>query len=486
MAMIGVAAIFRRLTDPRSNLTLEAGMDWTGGGEMGRKHVVLTMLSMTIALCLTACPARERGPQPAFGPRTGAWSLADGRIVAIAPSSDGALRWRTLDGRTARLEGDGASETATTGWSTEADAIPLTFGDGARGLISFDRQTATRLELDVVETRFESRGETLAGRLVLPRGGLAAPILVEVHGSERSSALTYNPMQQLGPASGVGVFVYDKRGTGGSTGAYTQDFSVLAQDGAAAVREARRLAGTRAGRVGLHGGSQGGWVAPLAAGLTPVDFVIVGFGLAESPLEENRAETIQDVAEAGFDADAQRKAGELADAAGVVIASRYRSGYAELDRLRRLYGDEPWYAHATGEFTGELARYPSWTIRLVGPSRDVGTSWNHQSEPPLRALDAPLLWMLAGADRSAPPERTRALLTRLIGEGRHITLADFPDTDHGITNFRPGANGERVQTGYASGYFTMILDFALDRPLAAGAYGNAVLTGASTRGRPPE
>ncbi|WP_372707283.1 alpha/beta hydrolase family protein [Brevundimonas sp.] len=376
--------------------------------------------------------------------------------------------------------------TATSGWTAEADATPLTFGDGARGLVSFDRQSATRLELDIVETRFESAGETLAGRLVLPRGGLAVPILVEVHGSERSSALTYNAMQQLGPASGVGVFVYDKRGTGGSTGEYTQDFSVLADDAAAAVHEARRLAGRRAGRVGLHAGSQGGWVAPLAAGLTPVEFVIVGFGLTESPLEENRAETIQDVAEAGFDAEAQRKAGELADAAGVVIASRYRSGYAELGRLKRRYGDEPWFAHVKGEFTGELVRYPPWVLRIFGPSRDVGTSWDHQSEPPLRALEVPLLWMLAGADRSAPPATTRGLLTRLISEGRRITLADFPETDHGIITFRPGAKGERVQTGYASGYFPMILDFALDRPLVAGAYGNAVLTGASIRGRPPK
>lgn len=457
---------------------------------MGGKHLGLAALLLTVALSLTACAARERPPHAAFGPRTGAWSLADGRIVAIAPSSNGTLRWRTMNGRTARLEGDGASVTATTGWSAQADATPLTFGEPG-GLVSFDGQVATRLEFDIVETRFESGGETLAGRLVLPRGDLAVPVLIEVHGSERSSALTYNPMQQLGPASGVGVFVYDKRGTGSSTGAYTQDFSQLAQDAAAAVREARRLAGPRAGRVGLHGGSQGGWVAPLAAALTPVDFVIVGFGLTESPLAENRAETIQDVAEAGFDADAQRKAGELADAAGVVIASGYRSGFAELDRVKRLYGDEPWFAHAKGEFTGELARYPSWVIRMVGPSRDVGTSWNHQSEPPLRALNAPLLWMLAGADRSAPPEATRALLTRLIAEGRPITLADFPDTDHGIITFRTGADGERTQTGYAQGYFPMIVDFALNRPLAAGGYGTAVLTGASTRGAstgggPPE
>lgn len=452
---------------------------------MRRRYFGRASLSLCISLCLAACAGGEAPPQPAFGARTGAWSLADGRVVAIGPSSDGALRWRTLDGRTARLEGEEAVA-ATTGWSETADPTPVTFGEGGQGLVSFDGQSASRLEFDIVETRFESAGETLAGRLVMPRGEGASPIMVEVHGSERTSALSYNTMQHLGPASGVGVFVYDKRGTGGSTGRYTQDFALLARDAAAAVGEARRLAGARAGRLGLHGGSQGGWIAPMAAALAPVDFVIIGFGLVDSPLEENRAETIQDVAEAGFDAEAQRKAGELADAAGAVMASRYRSGYPELDRLKRLYGGEPWYAHAKGEFTGELARYPSWLIRLVGPSRDVGTSWNHRSEPALRALQVPLLWMLAGADRSAPPEATRALLVRLIAEGRPVTLADFPQTDHGIIMFQTDADGRRVQTGYAPGYFPMILDFARDRPLVAGAYGNAVLIGASTRGRTPE
>jgi hypothetical protein len=42
----------------------------------------------------------------------------------------------------------------------------------------------------------------------------------------------------------------------------TQDFSVLANDAVAAMREARRLAGARAGRVGYLDTSQGGWVAP--------------------------------------------------------------------------------------------------------------------------------------------------------------------------------------------------------------------------------
>ncbi|MDT9165953.1 alpha/beta hydrolase, partial [Escherichia coli] len=77
-----------------------------------------------------------------------------------------------------------------------------------------------RIDFDVAETRFDSAGAALAGRLVMPKGSGAAPIVVLLHGSERDSAMRFNALQRLLPARGVGVFVYDKRGTGASSGSY--------------------------------------------------------------------------------------------------------------------------------------------------------------------------------------------------------------------------------------------------------------------------
>jgi alpha-beta hydrolase superfamily lysophospholipase len=81
---------------------------------------------------------------------------------------------------------------------------------------------------------------------------------VLVHGSEDTSALHSYALQRLLPAMGVGVFVYDKRGTGASSGVFTHDIEQLAEDAAAALAEARRLSGRRLGRVGFYGTSQGG------------------------------------------------------------------------------------------------------------------------------------------------------------------------------------------------------------------------------------
>lgn len=437
-------------------------------------NVVFRGLGLACVLGLAGCgtPAAA-SPDKACG--AGVWRAADGRVVSLWGTTEGKLRWRTMDGRSALIAGMGAEARATRGWTGEPDPTPLALGDCAQGLTAFDGQPVERVELEIIETRFQGAGETLAGRLILPPGDGPAPILVEVHGSGDYSALDFNAMQHLDPAAGVGLFVYDKRGTGASTGAYTQDFAVLAADAAAAVREARRLAGDRAGRVGLRGLSQGGWVAPLAAAQAPVDFIIVGYGLAVSPLEENRAQTMLGVAEAGFDAEAQRKAGLLADAAGEVIASGFRSGFAELNALKRQWRREPWFPHAKGEFTGDLARYPEAALRLVGPRRDKGTTWRHDPLPPLRALDVPVLWILAGADRDAPPEATRALLSALQAEGEAITLAEFPDTDHGMVEFIQAPDGTRTWVRQAEGYYALMSDFALGRPLEQGRYGRAAI-----------
>ncbi|WP_414715723.1 alpha/beta hydrolase family protein, partial [Stenotrophomonas maltophilia] len=112
-------------------------------------------------------------------------------------------------------------------------------------------------------------------------------MVVLVHGSERTMAVAAIYQRML-VAQGISVFAYQKRGTGDSEGEYTQNFELLADDAAAALAKARELAAGRFGRAGYFGGSQGGWIAPLAATRSQADFVAIGFGLVVSPIEEDR------------------------------------------------------------------------------------------------------------------------------------------------------------------------------------------------------
>jgi len=216
------------------------------------------------------------------------------------------------------------------GWTSREDPTSIRFASCEAGRIEVDGQPGQKIALEVTDTRFSGDGETLRGRLVLPSGSSPVPVVLLVHGSERYSGVDFYHARHLFQAHGIGVFVYDKRGTGESSGKYTQDFNALANDAVAALAEARRRAGPRLSRIGLQGSSQGGWVAPLAATRTEVDFVQVAYGLAESPASEDREQVMQELRAAGYGPEVLTQAREVTDATALswLTAASKRQGCA--------------------------------------------------------------------------------------------------------------------------------------------------------------
>ncbi len=407
--------------------------------------------------------------------RPGVYASAGGETLVLTPTSNGGYRWRMLDGRTGALRQENGIWRSSLGWTGEADGFNVDLSKCADGELRLGPEdNAVSYEhapIQTVETTFERDGITLAGRLLLPASA-PTPLAVFVHGSGDYSALTHEAYPWMLAAEGVAAFVYDKRGTGASEGEYTQDFDVLAADARAALAEARRLAGDRVSRAGFMGASQGGWVAPLAASEAEVNFVVVLYGLAVNPLQEDRYEVMQSLARAGWGEAQQAKGAELSDAAGMVIASNFRKGFADFNRLRQNYRNEPWYEDIEGEFTHEMLPYPEIALRLVGPMRSKGTSWTYEPVPVLRALDVPQFWMIAGDDTEAPPEETIARIRALQAEGRPIDLAVYPGADHGMTLAERSGDGVR-ETGHVRDYHRQIAAWILSRDLgyarAAGA-----------------
>lgn len=435
------------------------------------------------AVLLVAATPRlhAAAPGPALADcRIGVYQLDDGRLLDIGARSRG-LRWRMADGRTGALAETGGALVSTRGSTGTPDGHVIDLLPCERRALRFDGVVGQRLPLDSVDTTFASEGIRLAGRLVMPPGNGPVAVVVMVHGSESTSAMDFAAWQRLLPASGVSAFVFDKRGTGRSGGSYTQDFQLLARDAAAAAREARRLAGARLTSLAYEGASQGGWVLPLAQALEPADRLIVGYGLTVSPLEENRSEVMQQLAARGFGASDLAAAGEVVAATEQLMASGFRDGFDAYAAARRRHRDAAWYPHVDGEFSGAILRYPPWLLRLVAPiarSRsDRGTPWRHDPLPALRAVKVPMLWVLAGADTEAPPDRTRQDLARLQAEGQPITVLEFPDTDHGIVEFETGPDGRRVTTRVAEGYFRAVVDFARAGRLDDAPYGRALRNG---------
>jgi len=406
----------------------------------------------------------------------GAYRLSDRSVIDLGATEGAELRYRYFDGTTGTLHpGMDGAWTSTLGWTDRSDGKRFVLGACDTGELRVDELTGKRIAFDVTETRFQGRGVELAGRLVLPSGEGRVAIAVLVHGSENTSARDLYSLQRMLPAHNVGAFVYDKRGSGGSGGSYTQDFGVLADDAVAAMREARRLAGSRAGRIGYQGGSQGGWVAPLAASRAPVDFVVVSFGLAVSPIEEDQQEVELEMRLAGHGPDAIARALEVTRAAEAVFVSGFTEGFARFDALRAKYRSEPWYKDLRGNMTRLLLPYSEQQLREQAPAYRFGTPWHYDSMPVLRAVKAPQLWILGGDDLDAPSAETGRRIRSLTAQGRPVTLAVFPHAEHGMTHYEQSPSGERVSTRFAPGYFAMMCDFMRDGRLGE-AYGDSAIT----------
>jgi len=381
----------------------------------------------------------------------GAYRGPSGDFVVIVETADtaksGAWRYSFRDGRYGSTRGG-----------------PVQCVEGAV-LVSGPSAPAARwprIALRTTATRFDSGGVVLAGLLIEPPDARARPpLVVLVHGSERTPWIRRANAPYLLAAQGVAAFIYDKRGTGASGGTYHQNFARLADDVVAAAGEAKRLANGRFGRFGLFGGSQGGWVAPRAANASGAQFVVVAFGLVVSPLEEDAEQVQGELVQLGYGADTLAKAREVTDATGAVIASHFTSGYEELARIRRAYGAEPWFSRIKGEVTGDVLGLDETTLRGQGRTRldDLDIDWRYDAVGELRKVKAPQLWIVADADREAPSARTLEVLEGLRREGQQLEIAVFPDTDHGIMEFTRAPDGTRTMTRVAEGYFRLRADW---------------------------
>jgi pimeloyl-ACP methyl ester carboxylesterase len=227
-------------------------------------------------------------------------------------------------------------------------------------------------------------------------------------------------------------------------------------------------------RIGYQGGSQGGWVAPMAANRAPVDFVIVSFGLAVSVIDEDQQEVALEMRTKGHSPEEISKALEVADAAETVIASRFTEGFRHFDEVRARYRNEPWYKDLHGNYTWALLPYSEAELREKGKQFDWGTPFHYDPMPTLRASRTPQLWILGSDDFEAPSAETSRRIKGLIAQGLPYTLALEPGAEHGMTEYEL-KDGERLSTRFSPGYFEMMRDFAragrLKKP-----YGKAEIT----------
>jgi hypothetical protein len=278
-----------------------------------------------------------------------------------------------------------------------------------------------------VEESFSNAGARLSGTLYAPNGRGKVPAVVVFHGASDPSraAPLYRHLIQMLPPLGVAVLVFDRRGTGKSTGDNNGDFNTLADDGVVAQRMLARDPRIDARRIGFWGLSQGGWLALLAGARSPNAAFVVS---VSAPL--TRADVQMNFAIANI---LRIKGYGQADI-DQAVAARTAVDDFERGKLDR----------ATAQARIDAAAKKPWfdLIYLGKTFHDPAQSdWARQMKnDPLKTLDAvkaPTLILYGSADPWVPVAVSAELLRASAARRPNVTTAVIAGADHEMSVTTP-------------------------------------------------
>jgi len=330
------------------------------------------------------------------------------------------------------------------------DALEATFGsDGRVERLRFAEEgqpiaVAGRVETRDLDLRFSSGAVALAGTLTLPAGPPPYPALVLVHGSNALTRDVFGPWTRFFSGQGFAVLAYDKRGTGASTGDWKQaDFHQLAGDVLAAVRFLAARSDIRAGRIGLWGASQAGWVMPIAAAEAPreVAFMVVHAGSGTTVREQGVLSVEHELRAAGL------------PESSVALGARYQRLDDEVSR-----SGSGWQALRC--FYEEHSRDETW-LWPPRPADDWFRPYyrmlmDFDPAPYWRRVRCPILLFFGEVDATVPPREAWPPIERALREGGNdrFTQTVLPRANHLFLEAQTGGRDEYPGLSrFAPGYF---------------------------------
>ncbi len=250
-------------------------------------------------------------PARAFRRLLGHYALAGGDLLAFGqdPRPDAHLYFYAEGDRVVRIYPIGgdryvseAGETLT--FERDADGAGLALrraGAGGAPTRAPRRDWCREADVTVPVADY-----TLTGTLLLPAGAPPYPAVVLCHHADTPVRDYYRLFAEPFVAQGIAAFIYDKRGSGESTGTpLWSEIAALTADAEAVFRAVQAHPGIRAEAVGLWGISNGAWVAPrVAAAVGDAAFVIGASVAGVTPARQEQVRRGNVVRELGASARA--------------------------------------------------------------------------------------------------------------------------------------------------------------------------------------
>lgn len=314
------------------------------------------------------------------------------------------------------------------------------------------------------EVQFSNGQAHLAGTVYLPETGDHLPGVVVLHHAALATreAALYRHLREGLPALGFAVLVFDRRGSGQSSGDFVSaDFETLADDAIAGQRALAKIPRIDQTRIGFWGLSQGGWLAVLAAGRSANSAFAVS---VSAPLvsadEQMQFATTNILVVRGYSESDVR---EMLDARKAWIGYLHGTNSRDVAvAALRKSESKPWF---------DLAYLPKAFQVTTDPEHDV--SRKKLDDDPLAAVlkvKVPVLFLYGDSDPWVPVaksvERLRSLSSRLP----NIDYAVVVDANHemmfpGNDEMEADVDATRKAAPQAPTYF-MILGSWLSRRVA--------------------
>ena len=154
------------------------------------------------------------------------------------------------------------------------------------------------------EITFQNNDVLLKGTLIKPDKNSPYPVVIGTHTSNAGTRKfgVYQHLTNLLPPQGIAVLLFDRRGSGESSGDFeTATFFDLAADTQAAIDHLKLRSDIDPKHIGVWGMSQGGWIAPLTASKSAdVAFVIAVSAVGVSPADQMNYSAEYELREKGF------------------------------------------------------------------------------------------------------------------------------------------------------------------------------------------
>lgn len=272
----------------------------------------------------------------------------------------------------------------------------------------------------------------LAGTLYKPDSDPPYPAVVVVHpasGGERIDPF-YEHLKSELPQYGIAVLIFDRRGSGASRGDFeTADFEDLAGDVISAVEYLQSQPDIDHTKIGLHGTSQGAWIAPIAAARKPdIAFIVAVSASGVSPADQMNYGVAFHLEKDGFDQAAVKKAIELRN----LVNEYFRGHVAREDAAAQLsrFEHEPWYEKAY--------LYPSEELPVDITQRKWHYEMDYEPLAIWNKVTQPTLFLFAEMDEWVPMEQSMLNYEKATTHLKDVTLKRVNGTDH-LMRDRAGA-----------------------------------------------